>query len=77
MSIAGPAGRLSDWPTYSVTLMAIELYYPRLAGRVIRTWVAFKSSMIAMVAWTGTGLLATHKIAEPVLGSLARDPESE
>jgi len=45
-----------------------ELRFGGLASNVIRTWVALRSSLIAMVAWTGTGLLATHKIAGPVLG---------
>lgn len=45
-----------------------ELRFGGLASSVIRTWVALKSSLIAMVAWTGTGLLAMYKIAEPVLG---------
>lgn len=45
-----------------------ELRFGGLASRVIRTWVALKSSLIAMVAWTGTGLLAMYKIADPVLG---------
>ncbi len=47
-----------------------EFYELRFGGRastVIRTWVALRSSLIAMVAWSGTGLLAMHKIAEPVL----------
>ncbi|MBI4579343.1 MAG: hypothetical protein HY718_06545 [Planctomycetes bacterium] len=45
-----------------------ELRFGGLAGRTIRTWVALRSAAIAMVAWTGTGLLAMHKIAGPVLG---------
>lgn len=48
-----------------------EFYELRFGGKVssvIRTWVALKSSLIAMVAWTGTGLLAMHKIGGPVLG---------
>ncbi len=46
-----------------------ELRFGGLASNVIRTWVALRSSLIAMVAWTGTGLLAIHKISEPVLGA--------
>ena len=46
-----------------------ELRFGGLASRIIRTWVALKSSMLAMVAWTGTGLLAIYKISEPVLGT--------
>jgi SSS family solute:Na+ symporter len=45
-----------------------ELRFGGVASSVIRTWVALKSSLIAMVAWTGTGLLAMHKIGGPVLG---------
>src|SRR5262245_43985737 len=45
-----------------------ELRVVRTASSVVRTWVALRSSLIAMVAWSGTGLLAMHKIAEPVLG---------
>lgn len=45
-----------------------ELRFGGNASRVMRTWVALRSSLIAIVAWTGTGLLAMHKIAEPVLG---------
>lgn len=45
-----------------------ELRFGGLASNVMRTWVAVRSSLIAMVAWTGTGLLAMHKIAGPVLG---------
>jgi Na+/proline symporter len=44
-----------------------ELRFGGLASNVIRTWVALRSALVAMVAWTGTGLLAMHKIAEPVL----------
>ncbi len=45
-----------------------ELRFGGTASSVIRTWVALRCGLIAMVAWTGTGLLAIHKIAEPVLG---------
>lgn len=45
-----------------------ELRFGGKASSVIRTWVALKSSTLAMVAWTGTGLLALHKIGGPVLG---------
>ncbi len=44
-----------------------ELRFGGLASRIIRTWVALKSSLLAMVAWTGTGLLAMYKISGPVL----------
>jgi SSS family solute:Na+ symporter len=45
-----------------------ELRYGGVASNVMRAWVAVRSSLIAMVAWTGTGLLAMYKIAGPVLG---------
>jgi len=45
-----------------------ELRFGGLTSSIIRTWVALRSSLIAMVAWTGTGLLAMYKIADPVLG---------
>ena len=45
-----------------------ELRFGGVASNIIRTWVATRSSLIAMVAWTGTGLLAMYKIAGPVLG---------
>jgi Na+/proline symporter len=34
----------------------------------IRTWVALRSAFIAIVAWTGAGLLGMHKVAQPMLG---------
>jgi Na+/proline symporter len=46
-----------------------ELRFGGTASRIIRTWVALRSSLVAMVAWSGTGLLAMHKIAEPILGT--------
>ncbi|HEX5033455.1 MAG TPA: hypothetical protein VFW62_03160, partial [bacterium] len=45
-----------------------ELRFGGKASSVIRCWVALKSSLLAMVAWTATGLLALHKIGGPVLG---------
>jgi Na+/proline symporter len=45
-----------------------ELRFGGTASSVIRTWVALRSALVAMVAWSGTGLLAMHKIAQPVLG---------
>jgi solute:Na+ symporter, SSS family len=49
-----------------------ELRFGGTASRVIRTWVAGKSALLAMVAWTGTGLLALHKIGGPILGFESR-----
>lgn len=45
-----------------------ELRFGGTASRIVRTWVALKSSLLAMVAWTSTGLLAMHKLAGPILG---------
>ncbi len=45
-----------------------ELRFGGLASNIMRTWVAVRSALIAMVAWTGTGLIAMYKIAGPVLG---------
>jgi Na+/proline symporter len=48
-----------------------EFYELRFSGRsalVVRTWVALRSAFIAVVAWTGAGLLGMHKVAEPTLG---------
>jgi SSS family solute:Na+ symporter len=48
-----------------------EFYELRVGGGpalAIRTWVALRSAFIAVVAWTGAGLLGMHKIAEPTFG---------
>jgi Na+/proline symporter len=48
-----------------------EFYELRFAGRsalAVRTWVALRSAFVAVVAWTGAGLLGMHKVAEPTLG---------
>jgi Na+/proline symporter len=48
-----------------------EFYELRFGGRAaltIRTWVALRSAFVAVVAWTGAGLLGMHKVAEPTLG---------
>jgi Na+/proline symporter len=48
-----------------------EFYELRFAGGpalAIRTWIALRSAFIAVVAWTGAGLLGMHKVAEPLLG---------
>lgn len=37
-------------------------------GSIVRVWVAVRSAFIAMVAWTGAGLLGIHKITGEVLG---------
>lgn len=48
-----------------------EFYELRFSGRpavAVRTWVALRSVFIAVVAWTGAGLLGMHKVAQPMLG---------
>lgn len=50
---------------------ALEFYEMRfegLPGQLIRLWLALRTSLIAMVAWTGISLLALVKISQPVLG---------
>ncbi len=48
-----------------------EFYEIRFAGRLattMRAWIATRSAFIAVVAWTGAGLLGLHKVMGPVLG---------
>jgi Na+/proline symporter len=48
-----------------------EFYELRFSGGpavAIRTWVALRSAFVAVVAWTGAGLLGMHKVAQPMLG---------
>ncbi|RIK85630.1 MAG: hypothetical protein DCC67_03545 [Planctomycetota bacterium] len=50
---------------------SLEFYELRFAGRpaaMMRLWIAFRTSCIAMPAWTGVTLLAACKIMEPVAG---------
>jgi Na+/proline symporter len=49
------------------TLEFYELRFGGAPGTVMRVWLAFRTSLIAMVAWTGISLLALVKISEPVL----------
>ena len=52
-------------------LTSPEFYEVRFAGRAaltVRTWVAVRSAFVAVVAWTGAGLLGLHKVAEPLFG---------
>jgi solute:Na+ symporter, SSS family len=52
-------------------LTSPEFYELRFGGTpalTIRTWVALRSAFVAIVAWTGAGLLGMHKVAEPTLG---------
>jgi Na+/proline symporter len=50
------------------TLEFYEMRFEGLPGTLMRLWLAFRTSLIAMVAWTGISLLALVKISEPVLG---------
>lgn len=48
-----------------------EFYELRFSGRLattMRAWIAVRSAFIAVVAWTGAGLLGLHKVMGPVLG---------
>jgi SSS family solute:Na+ symporter len=50
---------------------SLEFYELRFAGppaALMRFWIAFRTSFIAMPAWTGVTLLAACKIMEPVAG---------
>jgi Na+/proline symporter len=50
---------------------SIEFYELRFAGRpaaLMRFWIAFRTSFIAIPAWTGVTLLAAYKIMGPVAG---------
>jgi SSS family solute:Na+ symporter len=45
-----------------------ELRFTGSAASLMRLWVAFRTSCIAMPAWTGATLLAACKIMEPTMG---------
>ncbi|HQO35211.1 MAG TPA: hypothetical protein PLG59_11145 [bacterium] len=48
-----------------------EFYELRFSGRpalVMRGWIALRSAFIAVVAWTGSGLLGLHKVFHAILG---------
>jgi Na+/proline symporter len=50
---------------------SLEFYELRFGGKpaaLMRLWIAFRTSCIAMPAWTGVTLLAACKIMEPVAG---------
>jgi SSS family solute:Na+ symporter len=50
---------------------SMEFYELRFEGKpaaLMRLWIAFRTSCIAMPAWTGITLLAACKIMEPVAG---------
>lgn len=48
-----------------------EFYGFRFHGRyaeTMRSWVAIRSAFIAVVAWSGAGLLGIYKVTEPLFG---------
>ena len=48
-----------------------EFYEMRFSGApaiTMRSWVSIRSAFIAVVAWTGSGLLGLHKVTEALLG---------
>ncbi|MGH9161734.1 MAG: sodium:solute symporter family transporter [Vicinamibacteraceae bacterium] len=58
------------WRRLSI-MTSPEFYELRFGGApaaAIRTWVAMRSAFVAVVAWTGAGLLGMQKIAQPLLG---------
>lgn len=44
-----------------------ELRFSGSAALTMRSWVALRSALIALPAWTGAGLLGLHKISSPLL----------
>jgi solute:Na+ symporter, SSS family len=50
------------------TLEFYELRFEGVPASLMRLWLAVRTSLVAMVAWTGISLLALVKIAEPILG---------
>jgi Na+/proline symporter len=48
-----------------------QFYEFRFVGApalTMRSWVSIRSAFIAVVAWTGSGLLGIHKVLNPMLG---------
>ena len=48
-----------------------EFYEIRFTGApaiTMRSWIALRSAFIAVVAWTGSGLLGLHKVCHSILG---------
>src|SRR5690242_12976935 len=45
-----------------------DLRFPAKAASAMRLWIAFRTSLIAMPAWTGITLLAACKIMGPAFG---------
>lgn len=50
------------------TLEFYELRFSAKPASLMRLWLAIRTSLIAMVAWTAVALLSLVKIVEPILG---------
>ena len=50
------------------TLEFYDLRFPKRAASAMRLWIAIRTSLIAMPAWTGITLLAAYKIMGPAFG---------
>jgi Na+/proline symporter len=50
------------------SLQFYELRFPPRAAAAMSLWIAIRTSLVAMPAWTGITLLASCKILEPALG---------
>src|SRR5687768_9415077 len=50
------------------TLEFYDLRFPSRAATAMRLWIAIRTSLIAMPAWTGITLLAAYKIMGPAFG---------
>lgn len=44
-----------------------EIRFRGKVGTILRSWIAFRSAFIAIVAWTGAGLIGIFKVVGPVL----------
>ena len=45
-----------------------ELRFKGYVGTILRSWIAVRSAFIAIVAWTGAGLIGISKVTGPVFG---------
>jgi Na+/proline symporter len=50
------------------TLEFYDLRFPKRAASAMRLWIAIRTSLIALPAWTGITLLAAYKIMGPAFG---------
>jgi SSS family solute:Na+ symporter len=55
------------------TLEFYDLRFPKRAAAIMRLWIAIRTSLIAMPAWTGVTLLAAYKIMGPAFGLTKTD----